>query len=178
MNNLASTSHPPINHHTASGESKLRHCATIRTLRVQSAHSWQSSTGSTSSTYPEHAWYPSSGPGSLRAPPSSVVHPTSHSSFPTLLIEILPKTTSKGKTQSSSGKWLAVYSPEGAPFELDLSVLPGHKATANWFNPRNGVTTPAEPVDLNSGAVSVTPPSTGSYEHDWVYYLETTSVHI
>jgi hypothetical protein len=81
-------------------------------------------------------------------------------------------------TRCRQGKWLAVYSPEGAPFELDLSVLPGHKATANWFNPRNGVTTPAEPVDLNSGAVSVTPPSTGSYEHDWVYYLETTSVHI
>jgi hypothetical protein len=72
----------------------------------------------------------------------------------------------------SQGKWLAVYSPEGAPFEVDLSILRGKKATASWFNPRSGVTTPAGGAEL-SGAVRVVSPSSGPYEHDWVYYVET-----
>jgi hypothetical protein len=71
----------------------------------------------------------------------------------------------------AQGKWLAVYSPEGVPFEVDLSVLRGRKATVSWFNPRSGVTSLAQPVEL-CGAVSVVPPSSGSYEHDWVYYVE------
>ncbi|OCF32316.1 hypothetical protein I316_05984 [Kwoniella heveanensis BCC8398] len=72
-------------------------------------------------------------------------------------------------TRDKNGAWLAVYTPEGAVFEVDLSSLQGDKLTASWFNPRTGEEKSAGPVE--KGQVKVVTPSKGKDNHDWVYYV-------
>ncbi|GFZ51157.1 hypothetical protein JCM24511_08915 [Saitozyma sp. JCM 24511] len=160
MNNLASTSHPPINHHTASEFNWFDELDLPGAHMVSTVMTWFLSRPTFFSRSPDQSF---------------ILSDTFDRDTPEDDVEGKDAKLIAGM-RCDQGKWLAVYSPGGAPFEVDLSVLRGEKATASWFNPRNGVTTPAQPVELG-GTVSVIPPSTGSYEHDWVYYLETPSEH-
>ena len=71
--------------------------------------------------------------------------------------------------RDQDGRWLAVYTPEGAGFEVDLSSLKGDKLSAVWFDPRSGNETPAG--DVANGIVKVAPPSKGKDSHDWTFYV-------
>jgi hypothetical protein len=65
-------------------------------------------------------------------------------------------------TRAEDGAYAMVYSPDGAPFEADLSAIPGGQAQAWWFDPRTGAATDAGRVPAAEG--SFTPPS----PQDWV----------
>jgi hypothetical protein len=64
--------------------------------------------------------------------------------------------------RAADGIYAMVYSPDGAPFDVDLSVLTGDTVGLSWFDPRTGAT-------LDVGAASaqtatMQPPSA----EDWV----------
>lgn len=64
--------------------------------------------------------------------------------------------------KATDGSWLMVYSPDGRPFDVNLSVLASASARLSWFDPRTGETTPAGTA---SGETTFTPPQRGT---DWV----------
>ncbi|WP_219416810.1 putative collagen-binding domain-containing protein [Pseudonocardia nigra] len=72
-------------------------------------------------------------------------------------------------TRAEDGSYLMVYSPDGAPFEADLSVLAGDEARTWWFDPRTGEATDAGTVPATG--TSFTPPS----QDDWVLVADDAS---
>lgn len=63
---------------------------------------------------------------------------------------------------AADGTFVLVYSPDGAPFEVDLAALAGDRAQLWWFDPRTGEATDAGSVA--AGPTELSPPS----GEDWV----------
>ncbi|OCF43452.1 hypothetical protein I317_02752 [Kwoniella heveanensis CBS 569] len=153
MNNLNSKSHPPIPHNTVS------------------AANWFDELDLPGATYVGIAtrWFLSRPTYFSRIPDQSVItsdtfdRPTPEDDYDGKDAKLISATRDKNDA------WLAVYTPEGADFEVDLSSLQGDKLTASWFNPRTGEEKSAGPVE--KGQVKVVTPSKGKDNHDWVYYV-------
>lgn len=75
-------------------------------------------------------------------------------------------------TRDANGRWLAVYTPTGLPFIVDVSriaVHGGSKIKASWFDPLSGR---YQSFAISEGKeITVTPP-TSSTHTDWVLVLE------
>jgi hypothetical protein len=69
-------------------------------------------------------------------------------------------------SRAQDGAYLMVYSPDGAPFDVDLGVLAGDSARTWWFDPRTGEAT--DNGTLPAGAAAVEPPS----GEDWVFVAD------
>ncbi|HXV94310.1 MAG TPA: glycoside hydrolase family 140 protein [Pseudonocardia sp.] len=69
-------------------------------------------------------------------------------------------------TRAADGAYAMVYSPDGAPFDADLSVLAGGTARLSWFDPRTGES--ADAGTAPAGGSTFTPPS----REDWVLVAE------
>ena len=65
-------------------------------------------------------------------------------------------------TRAADGTYAMVYSPDGATFDADLSMLTGQSARLWWFNPRTGHAT--DDGTAPASRATFTPPST----EDWV----------
>ena len=63
-----------------------------------------------------------------------------------------------------------IYSPNGLDIKINMGVLNGSYATANWFDPRKGGYHYAG-INKNENIVTFTPPSSGR-NNDWVLVLQ------
>ena len=70
-------------------------------------------------------------------------------------------------TRSQKGDYAFVYSPQGAPFALDLSKLSGNNFRGYWFDPRTGTSTLIEAFGRENQK-QFTPPS----KEDWVLIVD------
>ena len=61
-------------------------------------------------------------------------------------------------TGDRSGRWYFVYSSSGTPFTVNMSLLAGPVATASWFDPRTGTSTPIGALQTD-GTRSFAPPT-------------------
>lgn len=75
--------------------------------------------------------------------------------------------------RASDGARIIVYSPQGAPFVLDLGELEGGMHRQTWFDPRYGAKYPFR-TEQSHGIQSFVPPSAGEGQ-DWVLLLEVKS---
>jgi hypothetical protein len=73
-------------------------------------------------------------------------------------------------TRDSAGSYAMVYAPAGRPFTVRLGKIAGPRATAWWFNPRDGKATPAGTFDTSADH-TFTPPDPGE-ALDWVLVLD------
>jgi hypothetical protein len=76
-------------------------------------------------------------------------------------------------TRDSSGSYAMVYAPAGRPFTVRLGAITGAKATAWWFNPRDGKATAAGTFATGADH-TFSPPNPGE-ALDWVLVLDDAS---
>jgi hypothetical protein len=62
-----------------------------------------------------------------------------------------------------------VYSPDGEPFDADLSAVMPPDASLSWFDPRTGESTTLG--TLRPGSVNYSPPT----QEDWVLVADITA---
>lgn len=75
------------------------------------------------------------------------------------------------RIQATRGKeYIMIYSAAGKPFTLKMDKLKTSKLNAYWFNPVNGTTGAAQPIE-GKGTKKFTPPSSG-YGKDWVLIVK------
>ena len=73
-------------------------------------------------------------------------------------------------TRDRDGSYAMVYAPAGRPFTVRLRTIAGPRATAWWFNPRDGKATAAGTFDTSADH-TFTPPDPGE-ALDWVLVLD------
>ncbi|WWC61515.1 uncharacterized protein I303_104099 [Kwoniella dejecticola CBS 10117] len=154
MNNLESTSHPPIPHRTVS------------------AANWFDELDLPGATYVSFItkWITSRPTFFNRIPDQSIIlsdtfdRPSDVDDYDGKDAQVI------SGTRDTGGKWLAVYTPMGRNFILDTTGLAGAKLEAVWFNPRTGQEVPDGEVKREK--IEVVPPSAGSDDHDWIYYVQ------
>jgi hypothetical protein len=73
-------------------------------------------------------------------------------------------------TRDSAGSYAMVYTPAGRPFAVRLGAIAGPRATAWWFNPRDGKAIAAGTFET-SAEHTFTPPNPGE-ALDWVLVLD------
>jgi Putative collagen-binding domain of a collagenase/Family of unknown function (DUF6298) len=88
-----------------------------------------------------------------------------------------PTLTSTGyclaQTPAAGAEYL-IYAPNGGPFLVDLSAMPGSRhLSVEWFNPATGELTRENPISAGSHGQSFTPPFNG----DAVLYLVDEAGH-
>ncbi len=83
-------------------------------------------------------------------------------------------------TRDRKARWVAVYSPQGYAFGVNLGYLAGVlrgrssdrlKWTQKWYSPRNG-SFMSECGGSGAGVAMFAPPTSGSVDHDWVLLLD------
>ncbi len=72
--------------------------------------------------------------------------------------------------RSADGSWAAVYSGQGRPLTLDLSLINGDSVRAWWYDPRTGGALEIGSVACTQRA-GFTPPTSG-YDQDWVLVVD------
>lgn len=72
--------------------------------------------------------------------------------------------------RASDGKFLFVYVPRGSKLTIDMTKINGHKATASWFNPRDGKATRIGKFPSRDRR-AFSPPSRG-VDNDWILVLD------
>lgn len=72
--------------------------------------------------------------------------------------------------RAEDGSRIIVYTPEGAPFTLDLAGIAKPMHTQAWYDPRYGVSYPFR-TEQSQGIQAFEPPSRGPGE-DWVLVIE------
>ena len=71
---------------------------------------------------------------------------------------------------ASDGSFAIVYSPRGASFTIDKSVVDAHRIKEIWFDPRYGVSYHIHTGDTQ-GIQTYTPPTSGRGQ-DWILIIE------
>lgn len=74
-------------------------------------------------------------------------------------------------TRDANGKYAFIYFPTGKATNVDLSTMSKKKLTANWYDPRTGISIPYIAKQLTRGKNSIVPPSSGRSQ-DWVLIVE------
>jgi glycerophosphoryl diester phosphodiesterase len=72
--------------------------------------------------------------------------------------------------RAADGSFAFVYSPRGAPFTVDKSVIAGRRVREIWYDPRYGFAALFHTTD-NTGFQTYTPPTSGRGA-DWILILE------
>lgn len=75
-------------------------------------------------------------------------------------------------TRGDDKRYAFVYTPNGAPFGVRLDALAGAKATAAWFDPRTGKTTPLGSFPARGTPLFTPPLLMGEESNDWVLVLD------
>jgi hypothetical protein len=74
-------------------------------------------------------------------------------------------------TRAVDGSYAFIYSPDGNPFVVNLSLLSGDCLQFRWFDPRTG--TPTTPIELDRRSTIFTPPQDDG--PDWVLVIDDKS---
>ena len=83
--------------------------------------------------------------------------------------------TGSNYMSAAKGKNYAyIYAPNGLDIKVNMAVLGGKSATANWYNPRNGAYKFAG-IYRNESVANFAPPSCGR-NNDWVLVLDISDI--
>ncbi len=72
--------------------------------------------------------------------------------------------------RAADGSWAAIYSAQGRPFTIDLTLIPAPRIRAWWYDPRSGIAQEIGIVERHPEA-GFQPPTAGGdggYDQDWL----------